>query len=179
MNNPRPDEEFGHAGHKKFPAATRVIRIGIAADHSGFVLREPLALQLRGSGHTVVDFGPTVFASDDDSPDVVAPLAEAVVSGEVDRGVAICGIGVGACIVATKLPGVRAALCHDTCSARQGVEQDDMNLLVLGARIVGPELTMDIVQVFAAAQFGAGERGLRRLERIKELEHKYCGPTPA
>jgi ribose 5-phosphate isomerase B len=167
MSNPLQNEDL------------RAIRIGIAADHSGFVLREPLALLLRASGHTVVDFGPTVFASEDDSPDVVAPLAEAVVSGEVDRGVVICGIGVGACIVANKLPGIRAALCHDTCSARQGVEQDDMNLLVLGARIVGPELTMDIVQVFAAAQFVAGKRGVRRLERIKELEQKHGGSTPA
>src|SRR5262245_43617148 len=104
------------------------MRFGIAADHAGFELRQPLAQQLRALGHEVVDFGPTGYAKDDDYPDLVAPLAEAVAGGEVERGVAVCGSGVGACIVANKVPGVRASVCHDTYSARQGVEHDDLNV---------------------------------------------------
>jgi ribose 5-phosphate isomerase B len=157
--------------------SNRVLRIGIAADHSGFVLREPLALQLRARGHEVIDFGATTFESDDDSPDVVAPLAEAVANAEVDRGVAICGFGIGACIVANKVPGIRASVCHDTCSARRGVEQDDLNLVVLGARVIGPESIIEIVQVFADARFAGGERHLRRLQKLKEIEMRYGGPV--
>jgi ribose 5-phosphate isomerase B len=154
------------------------MRIGIAADHAGFVLREPVALELRTQGCTVVDFGATTFESDDDSPDVVAPLAEAIASADIDRGVAICGFGVGASIAANKVPGVRASVCHDPCSARQGVEQDDMNLLVVGARVAGADLCLEVIRAFAKAQFVGGERHLRRLETLKEMETKYrAGPA--
>lgn len=151
------------------------MRIGIAADHAGFLLREPIALQLRNLGHEVVDFGATKFVSDDDYPDRVAPLAEAVASGGVDRGVAICGSGVGACIVANKFPGVRSCVCHDTYSARQGVEHDDLNILALGARVISVGLVADIVAAFATATFDGEARHARRLDKIKKLEQERDG----
>jgi ribose 5-phosphate isomerase B len=150
------------------------MRFGITADHAGFELRGPLARQLRALGHEVVDFGPTRYAKDDDYPDVVAPLAEAVAGGEVERGVAVCGSGVGACIVANKIAGVRASVCHDTYSARQGVEHDDMNVLVIGARVIGPELIAEIVRAFAGARFSGEERHIRRLEKLRQLEARFC-----
>ena len=150
------------------------MRIGIAADHAGFALREPLALQLRALGHETVDFGATAYVKDDDYPDVVAPLAEAVARGDVERGVAVCGSGVGACMVANKVPGVRASVCHDTYSARQGVEHDDMNVLVIGARVIGPELIAEVVRAFAGARFSGEERHVRRLDKLKQLEARFC-----
>lgn len=149
------------------------MRFGIAADHGGFALREAVALILRELGHEVTDFGATVFAKDDDYPDFVGPLAEAVARGELDRGVAVCGSGIGACIVANKVPGVRASVCHDTYSARQGVEHDDMNILVLGARVIGPELMPELLRAFANARFTGEDRHVRRLEKMKELEARY------
>ena len=158
------------------PPTFRPMRFGITADHAGFELREPLARQLRALGHEVVDFGPTRYLKDDDYPDVVAPLAEAVAGGGVERGVAVCGSGVGACIVANKFPGVRASVCHDTYSARQGVQHDDMNVLVIGARVIGAELIAEIVRAFAGARFSGEERHVRRLRKLKELEARFCKP---
>jgi len=149
------------------------MRLGVAADHAGFVLREPIALQLQAAGHEVVDFGSTLYTTEDDYPDVVSPLAEAVACGDVDRGVAIGGSGVGACIVANKIPGVRASICHDVFSVVRGVEYDDLNLLVLGAWVVGPELAVEIARGFAATQFEGEERHVRRLVKLKELEMRY------
>jgi ribose 5-phosphate isomerase B len=149
------------------------MRFGLAADHAGFLLREPLAVQLGALGHEVVDFGATKFVAHDDYPDMVSPLAEALARGDVERAVAICGSGVGACIVANKVPGVRASVCHDTYSARQGVEHDDMNMLVLGARVAGAALIADIVETFARARFTGEERHVRRLRKLKDLEKHY------
>jgi len=156
------------------------MRFGIAADHGGFTFREPVAVILRELGHEITDFGATGFSTDDDYPDFVAPLAEAVARGEVDRGIAVCGSGVGACVVANKVPGVRASVCHDTYSARQGVEHDDMNVLVLGARVIGPELMPELVRAFANAKFSGEERHVRRLKKLKGLEARYSdGVLPA
>ena len=124
------------------------MRIGIATDHGGFGLKEELVAQLRAAGHEVVDFGAHHLSEGDDYPDYVIPLAQAVVAGKVDRGVAICGSGVGASVCANKIQGIRAALIHDHFSARQGVEDDHMNILCMGGRTVGPAVAWDLVQTF-------------------------------
>ena len=126
---------------------------------------------MREVGHGVVDFGDRRLAPDDDYPDFVVPLARAVASGDVDRGVAICGSGVGACVVANKVSGVRACLINETFSARQGVEDDDMNMICLGGRVLGPELAWELVQTFLAARFSGAERHRRRLSKVAELEN--------
>lgn len=149
------------------------MRYGIAADHGGFVRREPIAILLRELGYETTDFGATTFVPTDDYPDIIAPLAEAVARGNVDRGIAICGSGIGACIVANKFPGVRASVCHDTYSARQGVEHDDMNVLVIGARVIGPELIAEIVHAFARARFTGEARHARRLDKVKAIEARF------
>ncbi len=147
------------------------MRIGIAADHGGFGLKEELRERLVAAGHEVVDFGSHTLNSGDDYPDFVVPLAQAVVAGRVERGVAICGSGVGASICANKLPGVRAALINDHFSARQGVEDDHMNMICLGGRIIGPMIAWDLVTTFLAADFSQEERHLRRLSKVAALEH--------
>jgi ribose 5-phosphate isomerase B len=147
-----------------------VMRVGIAADHGGFTLKEKLAHQLRDSGHKVVDFGASNLAPEDDYPDFVIPLCRAVAVGDVDRGIAICGSGVGACVAANKVPGVRAGLIHDAYSAHQGVEDDNMNVLCLGARVLGYALAWELVQTFLVAGFKGDERFRRRLHKIAELE---------
>ena len=124
------------------------MRVGIATDHGGFVLKEELVAQLRGAGHEVVDFGAHTFTPDDDYPEFVVPLARAVVTREVERGLAICGSGVGASVCANKVPGIRASLIHDHFSARQGVEDDHMNILCMGGRTVGPAVAWDLVETF-------------------------------
>src|SRR6476659_3408197 len=129
------------------------MHIGIATDHGGFELKENLAPRLREAGHEVTDFGARKLVEDDDYPDFVIPLGQAVASGKVDRGVAICGSGVGASVCLNKIKGVRACLIEDHFSARQGVEDDDLNVLCLGGRIEGPELAWDLVQAFLAAEF--------------------------
>jgi ribose 5-phosphate isomerase B len=146
------------------------MRIGIATDHGGFSLKEQLLSQLREAGHEVVDFGAHHLSKDDDYPDYVLPLAQAVAAGKVDRGVAICGSGVGASVCANKTRGIRAALIHDHFSARQGVEDDHMNILCLGGRTVGPAVAWDLVQTFLAAQFSQAQRHLRRLSKVASLE---------
>jgi ribose 5-phosphate isomerase B len=146
------------------------MRVGIATDHGGFNLKEELVARLRGAGHDVVDFGANHLDSGDDYPDHVVPLAQAVAAGKIDRGLAICGSGVGASVCANKIPGVRAALIHDHFSARQGVEDDHMNVLCMGGRTVGPAVAWDLVETFLAAQFSQAERHLRRLGKVAALE---------
>ena len=146
--------------------------IGIAADHGGFELKHYLAERLRAAGHEIIDFGNRHSQFDDDYPDYVVPLARAVAGGDVERGVAICGSGVGASVVANKIAGVRACLIHETFSAHQGVEDDDLNLICLGGLVVGHALAWELVQTFLAARFSGAERHCRRLAKVAELESK-------
>ena len=146
------------------------MKVGIATDHGGFGLKVELVNHLRAAGYEVVDFGACKLKSDDDYPDFVMPLAKAVASGQVTRGIAICGSGVGASVCANKVPGVRAALIHDHFSARQGVEDDHMNVLCMGGRTVGPAVAWDLVQTFLAAEYSQAERHLRRLGKVAALE---------
>jgi len=146
------------------------MKVGIATDHGGYGLKEELVAQLRGAGHEVVDFGAYTFKSDDDYPDYVIPLAKAVASALVTRGIAICGSGVGASVCANKISGVRASLIHDHFSARQGVEDDHMNILCMGGRTVGPAVAWDLVQTFLEAGFSQAERHLRRLGKVAAIE---------
>lgn len=148
------------------------MRIGIAADHGGFELKVQLAAALKAAGYEVADFGAHELVSGDDYPDFVVPLARAVARGEVARGLAICGSGVGACVAANKVPGVRAALITDSFSAHQGVEDDDMNAMCLGGWVTGYALAWDLIQTFLSAHFKGTERFKRRLAKISELERK-------
>lgn len=142
------------------------MRIGIATDHGGFGLKEELVGRIRAAGHEVVDFGAHALTPDDDYPDFVLPLAQAVAAGQLERGIAICGSGVGASVCANAVPGIRACLIHDHFSAKQGVEDDHMNILCMGGRTVGPEVAWDLVQTFLAAQFSQAPRHLRRLGNV-------------
>jgi ribose 5-phosphate isomerase B len=148
------------------------MHLGIAADHGGFDLKTQLVAALKGSGYDILDFGAHNLVTDDDYPDFVIPLAKAVAQGKVDRGVAICGSGVGACIAANKVPGVRAGLITDSFSAHQGVEDDDMNVICLGGRVTGYALAWELIQTFLKAHFKGIERFQRRLDKVKELERK-------
>jgi len=146
--------------------------IGVAADHGGYELKEYLVGMLREAGNEVIDFGDGQPNLDDDYPDFVVPLARSVARGEVYRGIAICGSGVGACVVANKVAGVRASLIHETFSAHQGVEDDDMNMICLGGLVVGHALAWELVQTFLAARFIGTERFQRRLSKVAALENK-------
>jgi ribose 5-phosphate isomerase B len=146
------------------------MRIGLATDHGGFGLKEEMVARLRKAGHEVVDFGAHTLDPADDYPDFVIPLARAVAAGKVERGLAICGSGVGASVCANKIRGVRAALIHDHFSARQGVEDDHMNILCMGGRTVGPEVAWDLVEACLAASYSQAERHLRRLAKVAALE---------
>ena len=146
------------------------MQVGIATDHGGFELKEGLLSRLRATGHQVIDFGADELAPDDDYPDFVIPLAYAVAAGSVERGVAVCGSGVGASVCANKVSGIRAALIHDHFSAEQGVEDDHMNIICLGGRTVGPSVAWDLVQTFLAAEFSHAPRHLRRLSKVASLE---------
>jgi RpiB/LacA/LacB family sugar-phosphate isomerase len=150
------------------------MRIAVAADHAGFELKNQLAEDIGKQGCEVVDLGAFEYDPSDDYPDFAAALARAVQGGKAERGVLICGSGVGASIAANKIHGVRAALCHDTYSAHQGVEHDDMNVLVLGSRIVGVELARELVSAFLHARFSGEPRHQRRLDKVKALE---SGPS--
>lgn len=148
------------------------MRVGIASDHGGFGLKDELMARLRAAGYAVVDFGAWTLDPEDDYPDFVVPLAQALVSGQVERGVAICGSGVGASICANKIPGIRAALIPDNFSARQGVEDDHMNIMCLGGRTVGPSVAWDMIQAFLEADFSHAPRHLRRINKVASLEQQ-------
>jgi ribose 5-phosphate isomerase B len=147
-----------------------MMRIGIAADHGGFELKEQLIVALRTAGYEVEDFGARELDTRDDYPDFVIPLARMVAKGDVSRGLAICGSGVGACVAANKIPGVQAALITDSFSAHQGVEDDDMNVMCLGGLVTARALAWDLVQAFLNAHFKGEERFMRRLEKVSALE---------
>jgi RpiB/LacA/LacB family sugar-phosphate isomerase len=148
------------------------MRVAISADHAGFDLKQDLAEQLRKLGHEVLDLG-TDSTAPVDYPDFARALGQAVVKHQADRGVLICGSGVGASVAVNKIPGIRAAVCHDTYSAHQGVEHDDMNVLVLGSRVIGIALAHELVRTFLGAQFSREERHVRRLGKVKAIENQF------
>jgi ribose 5-phosphate isomerase B len=153
-----------------------MMRVGIGADHGGFTLKEQLADSLRGSGYEVVDFGAHQMDPEDDYPDFIIPLARAVAAGEVDRGVALCGSGVGAAVAANKVPGVRAGLIHDVFSAHQGVQDDNMNVFCIGGQVIGPALAWELIETFPAARFSGAPRHQRRLAKVQALESQEVAP---
>jgi ribose 5-phosphate isomerase B len=146
------------------------MRIAIGADHGGFPLKADVAALLGQLGHEVIDVGAHALDSSDDYPDYARAVGQAVQRGETERGIVICGSGVGACIAANKLRGVRAGVCHDTYSAHQGVEHDNMNVLCLGARVVGVEVARELVQAFVNARFSGQERHARRVAKVTAME---------
>jgi RpiB/LacA/LacB family sugar-phosphate isomerase len=148
------------------------MRLVFGSDHAGYALKQDLACRLREDGHEVVDVG-TDSEAPVDYPDFAEAVGRAVVDGRAPRGVLICGSGVGASVAANQIRGVRAAICHDTYSAHQGVEHDDMNVLVLGGRIVGPALAWDLVRAFVGATYSGEERHVRRLAKITALELRF------
>jgi ribose 5-phosphate isomerase B len=152
-----------------------MVRIAVGCDHAGFPLKDAAVAELRRLGHEVADLG-TNSAEAVDYPDYAQAVAEAVMRGEAERGLLLCGSGVGASVAANKVPGVRAAVCHDTFSARQGVEDDDMNVLCLGARVIGPELALDVIRAWLSATFSNADRHVRRLNKVKALEARYQRP---
>ena len=146
------------------------MKIGLAADHGGFELKEYLKAYLKKQGHTITDFGANERNDSDDYPDFVIPMARAVTEKNISRGIAVCGSGVGASVAANKISGVRAAVIHEGFSAHQGVEDDDMNVLCLGGRVVGRQLAIELVETFLKAEFSGADRHQRRLSKIKSLE---------
>jgi ribose 5-phosphate isomerase B len=148
------------------------MRVAVAFDHRGVKLREELLAELAALGHEAVDLGTDKPEPRIDYPDKAREIGEAIRSGEAERGVFVCGSGVGASVAANKLVGIRAAICHDTYSAHQGVEHDDMNVLCLGSEVVGAELALELTRTFLAARFNGGERYVRRLEKIEEMERE-------
>ncbi len=151
------------------------MRIVLGSDHAGFEMKQKLIEYVRTLGYETLDVG-TDSTLPVDYPDFAEAVAEAVRNGEAERGILICGSGVGASIAANKLPGIRAGLCHDCYSAHQGVEHDEMNVVVLGSRVIGPELANDVVRSFLGAKFSGEERHVRRLEKIKNLERRFMAP---
>jgi ribose 5-phosphate isomerase B len=149
------------------------MKLGLAGDHGGFTLKEEIKQWLTETGHEVIDFGATSLNPTDDYPDFVLTLANAVAKGEVKFGVAICGSGVGASIAANKVAGVRAALIHDSFSAHQGVEDDDMNLICLGGRVIGIKIAEELITAFLNAKYIGAERHRRRLAKVTALEEKW------
>ena len=154
------------------------MRIALGTDHAGFELREKIARVLADLGHDVEDMGAHTYDPQDDYPDFARLVAEAVAGGTVERGVLVCGSGVGASVAANKVAGVRAAMCHDTYSAHQGVEHDDMNVLCIGARVVGEELAREVVTSFLGATFSGDERHVRRVAKIKAMESAQPSAAP-
>ena len=148
------------------------MRIAVGADHAGVPLNDTAMAELKKLGHEVVDLGTHDGSQPDDYPDYALAVAEEVTSGRCERGLLICGSGVGVTVAANKIPGIRACMCHDTYSAHQGVEHDDMNVLCLGARVIGPELMLDLVRAFVGARFKGEERLRRRLAKVIALEHR-------
>lgn len=158
------------------------MRIGMGADHAGYLLKDQLVAMLREAKHDVTDFGTNGPASVD-YPDFAQAVGEALIAGKVERGIVICGSGVGACIAANKIPGIRACMCHDSYSAHQGVQHDNMNVLVLGARVIGPMLAQELVNNFLNAKYWGHEKGQdrlqRRVDKIEAIEKKYSLPARA
>ncbi len=148
------------------------MKIAIAADHGGFPLKADLVELLKQAGHEPIDLGAHEYIAGDDYPDYALVVGKAVQSGQAERGIVICGSGVGACIAANKMKGIRAGVCHDTYSAHQGVEHDDMNVLCLGARVIGVEPAREIVLAFVGASFNTGERYQRRLTKVRQIEEE-------
>jgi ribose 5-phosphate isomerase B len=144
--------------------------IAVGCDHAGFALKGHVAEVVRAAGFDVLDCGATKLVPEDDYPDYALAVAEAVRSGRAQRGIIVCGSGVGVSVAANKIPGIRAAMCHDTFSARQGVEDDSMNVLCLGARVIGPELAGEVVKAYLPAQFSGAPRHQRRLDKVKKIE---------
>jgi ribose 5-phosphate isomerase B len=158
--------------HGKYPLG---VRIAVAFDHRGVKLRERILAEIAGLGHEAVDLGTDAPEPRIDYPDKAREVGEAILGGAAERAVLVCGSGVGASVAACKLPGIRAAICHDAYSAHQGVEHDDMNVLCLGSEIVGEELAAELVRTFVNANFGGGERYVRRLEKIQAMERMDHG----
>ena len=149
------------------------MRISIAGDHAGFQLKEHIRLFLAAKGHQVRDLGAYDSTQPDDYPDFAEALAKVILDGGCDKAILLCGSGVGASVAANKIPGIRAGLCHDTYSAHQGVEHDNMNMLVLGGRVIGEAMAEELVNAFVAAKFSGEARHVRRLAKIKAIEEKY------
>ena len=147
------------------------MKVGLAADHGGFEMKQQLAKLLAAEGHDLVDFGNNVYDANDDYPDFAIPLARAVAKGDVERGVLLCGSGVGASVAANKVVGARAALCHDDYSARQGVEDDDLNIICLGGRTTGLAVAWDCVRSFLVARFSGADRHRRRLAKVNSIRN--------
>ena len=148
------------------------MHIAVGGDHAGFELKELLVPWLRSTGHEVEDMGADQFDAEDDFPDFAFLVADSVRSGKVEKGIVVCGSGVGASVAANKVPGIRACLCHDTYTGRQGVEHDDMNVLCLGGRVIGIEVAKEIITVFLAASFIPEVRYKRRLEKTLQIEQR-------
>ncbi len=149
------------------------MRIAIGADHAGFTMKEELAAQIRKLGHDVLDLGAYKADPSDDYPDFAEAVGRAIIDGKAERGVLICGSGVGVSVAANKIPGIRAAVCHDAYSAHQGVEHDNMNVLVLGSRIIGSELARELVRSYLGARFSGEDRHRRRLAKVNGIEQRY------
>jgi RpiB/LacA/LacB family sugar-phosphate isomerase len=149
------------------------MKIVVGSDHAGFELKEQVAAFVRELGHEVIDVGTDNGTDAVDYPDYAESVCKAIMNNQAERGILICGSGVGASVAANKLPGISAGLCHDTYAAHQGVEHDDMNVLVLGGRIIGPELARELVKAYLSAQFTNEERHRRRLEKTRALEKRY------
>lgn len=152
------------------------MRIAVASDHAGYTIKTDVAAALRAAGHEVTDLG----AYDEtpvDYPDFAEKLGQAIIEGTVERGVLVCGSGVGASVAANKMPGIRAGLCHDTYSAHQGVEHDDMNVLVLGGRVIGCEVAKELARAFVSARYTHEERHERRLAKVRAIELHYLRET--
>jgi RpiB/LacA/LacB family sugar-phosphate isomerase len=149
------------------------MRIVLGADHAGFEMKRDLVAYVRGLGYEVEDVGTTSSTEPDDYPDFAEAVGTGLREGRAERGILICGSGVGVSVAANKMPGIRAAICHDTYSAHQGVEHDDMNVLVLGSRIIGQQLARELVRHFLAAKFSGEERHVRRLAKVKAIEAKF------
>ena len=152
------------------------MKLVIGSDHAGFALKEEIRANLTAAGHEVVDLGACQYDPQDDYPDFALKVGEAIKAGVAPRGILICGSGVGVCVASNKIPGIRAGICHDTYSAHQGVEHDDMNVLVLGARIIGSALAFELAHTFIGATFQAKEgRFERRFKKVLAIEAKYLG----
>jgi len=155
------------------------MKVGIGADHGGFEMKEQLTKLLAAEGYEVVDFGSKVFDGNDDYPDFAIPLARAIARGDVERGILVCGSGVGASVAANKVGGVRAALCHDDFSARQGVEDDNMNVICFGGRTTGIAVAWDCTKSFLGARFSGAERHCRRLAKVAQVDRERIAPAVA